>query len=78
MTNITISVDEEVREVVSEYFATHGLDLATAINEYLKKVYRTQQHSGKIDPKVRFGGWEDKIVVPDNFNEPIEDFEDYE
>jgi len=37
MTTIQIDIDSELKKAASEYFASQGQDLATAIREYLRK-----------------------------------------
>jgi len=50
-------------------------DIPPEIIEKLKKEYENLRiRRGK---PVKFGGWEGKITMSDDFNTPIDDFEEY-
>ena len=77
--NISISIDSEIKEKVQDVFASIGLDMATAINIFLQQAIR--QHglpfpaSGNPLKKVpKPGCMKGKIWMADDFDAPLEDF----
>ncbi|MCL2095698.1 MAG: DUF2281 domain-containing protein [Oscillospiraceae bacterium] len=49
-------------------------EISEEIRELLKKAKNFEKQRGK---PVKFGGWEDKIFISDDFNAPLDDFEEY-
>ena len=48
------------------------------ISEEIIKILKEQKNSEKKCGKpVKFGGWEGKIFMADDFNAPLDDFEEY-
>ena len=81
-TNINIRVDHNVKKEAQELFSTLGMDMTTAINIFLRQAIRLHRipfavtaESVKKEPKL--GGWEGKIWIADDFDEPLEDFKEY-
>ena len=53
-------------------------DIPSEIVEELKKILKESENARiKRGKPVKFGGWEGKIIMPDDFNAPIDDFEAY-
>jgi len=73
-TNINIRTDSELKAEAQSILADLGFDMSTAINAFLRLIVYQQGISVGISktPKktVKLGGWEDKIHIADNFNEP--------
>lgn len=83
MTNTTITVrtDTKLKADAQQILASLGMDMSTAINVFLRQVVRRQAIPFEISQApintVKLGGWEGKIKLSDNFNEPLTDFQDY-
>ena len=82
-TNINIRTDSNLKEQAQIILNDLGLDLSTAINVFLKQVVRNEAIPFEISrspyPSVRRarpGGWEGKIRMSDDFNEPMDDFQE--
>ena len=80
--NITIHVDSEIKVKAQDILASLGLDMAAAINIFLRQVI--QQHGlpfavsnepPKKTPKP--GCMRGKIWMADDFDAPLEDFKEY-
>jgi len=87
-TNINISIDCELKDKAQSVFEALGLDMSTAINLLLRKAIYQQEIplkfssekspiSKKKDRGIAFGCLKGKIHVPDDFNEPLDDFREY-
>jgi DNA-damage-inducible protein J len=81
-TNINIRIDSKVKTEAQEVFTSLGLDMTTAINIFLRQsIFRkglpfpVLAEAEKKMPKP--GGWEGKIWMADDFDEPLEDFKEY-
>ena len=81
--NINIRTDPEVKKAAQLLFERLGMDMTTAVNIFLRQaiskntlpfeVAALQQRNNV--PKL--GGWEGKIWMSDDFDEPLEDFKEY-
>jgi DNA-damage-inducible protein J len=80
-TNINIRTDSELKAKAQAVLTDLGLDMSTAINVFLNQiVYRQAIPFEIIKPCVktaRLGGWEGKIKMSADFNEPMEEFREY-
>jgi len=81
-TSITIEIDSELKDRAQSIFEALGFDMSTAINMLLRKaIYQQDIAFGNLaENKSRhaaFGYLKGKINVPDDFNEPLDDFEEY-
>ena len=46
--------------------------------EYLREKYpNNQQFLEKMEPVQGYGSWADKIIISDDFDEPLEDLAEY-
>ena len=79
-TNINIRTDSELKAKSQAVLADLGLDMSTAINMFLTQVVYKQaipfdivKPSGKTKTS-KLGGWEGKITMSSDFNEPMEEF----
>jgi hypothetical protein len=81
-TTINLSLDEEIKKQVDDYCEKTNTDIVSLLTEYLKslsKTYKTIQGAMLVDkdeiPKshaVKFGGWEDKMWVSEDFDNHME------
>ena len=81
-TTINVRTDSEIKAQAQDVLSELGLDLTTAVNLFLRQVICKQSVSFDVSvPPLRaaakVGGWEGKIHVPDDFNAPLDDFEEY-
>ena len=81
-TNINICIDTVLKERAQKTFEALGLDMSTAINMLLRKAIYQQEIPFEISVKkesrhAAFGYLKGKINVPDDFNEPLDDFKEY-
>jgi len=81
-TNINIRTDSELKAKAQMVLADLGFDMSTAINVFLKQLISEQAIPFKISmPAIKktakLGGWEGKITMSADFNEPMEEFRDY-
>ena len=80
-TNINIRTDSELKVKAQSILADLGLDMSTAINIYLGQIVYRQEIPFKISKptvkQAKLGGWEGKIEMSDDFNEPMEEFQEY-
>ena len=80
-TNINIRVDNEIKTQAQDVFASLGLDMTSAINVFLRQAIREKGIPFAVtcspSKKARqLGGWEGKIWMADDFDAPMEDFEE--
>ncbi|MDR3164572.1 MAG: type II toxin-antitoxin system RelB/DinJ family antitoxin [Synergistaceae bacterium] len=81
ITNINISTDSEIKAKAAAILADLGLDMSTAFNIFLRQVINRRGIPFAIiqtpikEPKP--GGWEGKIWMSDDFDEPLSDFNEY-
>jgi len=80
-TNINIRTDSELKARAQSVLADLGLDMSTAINVFLNQIIYKQaipfEISKPANKKAKLGGWEGKIKMSDDFNAPMEEFEEY-
>ena len=80
--NININIDTALKERAQNTFEALGLDMSTAINMLLRKAIYQNEAPFEIpvkkgDRHAAFGYLRGKINVPDDFNEPLDDFKEY-
>ena len=80
-TNINIRTDSEIKAKAQVVLSELGLDMSTAINVFLNQiVYRQAIPFDIKKPEAKtakLGGWEGKIKMSTDFNEPMEEFREY-
>ena len=80
-TNINIRTDSELKAKVQAVLSELGLDMSTAINVFLTQVVYKNAIPFEITKPVKktakLGGWEGKITLSDDFNAPMQEFEEY-
>ncbi len=82
MTNINICTDSELTAEAQSVLSDLGLDMTTAINVYLNQIVYCQGIPFEItkprQKQAKLGGWEGKIALSEDFNEPMEEFNEYQ
>jgi len=82
-TNINIRTNSELKAKAQLVLTDLGLDMSTAINIFLKQVVHKQAIPFEISKAhrktkaARLGGWKGKISMSADFNEPMEEFQEY-
>ena len=80
-TNINVRTDSELKTKAQSVLADLGLDMSTAINIFLNQIVYKQAIPFQINKPenkpAKLGGWEGKIIVSADFNEPMEEFKEY-
>jgi DNA-damage-inducible protein J len=89
MATINIRTDSEIKAKSKEIFESLGLDMTTAINIFLRQTVRlndlpfvlgTQSKGGDnraIRRPLQYDSLKDKIWMADDFDAPLEDFNEY-
>ena len=79
--NINIRTDSELKAKAQSVLSDLGLDMSAAINIFLNQIVYTKAIPFEIkkpDAKAaKLGGWEGKIKISEDFNEPMEEFKEY-
>ena len=86
--NLNINIDSELKDKAKSVFESLGIDMSTAISMLLHKELYSQEmplinleksfeKKEKKDRRAAFGCLKGKIHVPDDFNEPLDDFNEY-
>jgi DNA-damage-inducible protein J len=74
-------MDSELKAKAQLVLADLGLDMSTAINVFLSQVVHRQaipfEISKPAGKRAKLGGWEGKIFMSSDFNEPMEEFKEY-
>lgn len=80
-TNINIRTEAELKANAQKTLAELGLDMTTAINIFLKQVVYKQAIPFEIAipdaSNIKLGGWEGKVKMSDDFDSPLDDFQEY-
>jgi addiction module RelB/DinJ family antitoxin len=80
-TNINIRTTNELKANAGQVLRDMGLDMSTAINLFLVQVVNKNAIPFEVSAPTRkhakLGSWEGKGFVSDDFNEPMEEFEEY-
>jgi len=84
-TIINVSTDSEIETKAQEIFASHGLDMASAINMFLDQTVKqndiplvslTPEQKVKSNRDAMFGCLRGKYDIADDFDEPLDDFKE--
>ena len=88
LVTVNVRMDKNIKGDAEKLFAELGINMSSAINMFIRQAVRQnkipfeisaekQGVKNNINRRTAFGCLKGKINVPDNFNEPLEDFEDY-
>ena len=88
--NINVRTDAELKTQAQKIFESMGLDLSTAVNLFLKQTVRVNnlpfvvgvsvEYTEENIPNRReaqYGVWKGKYSLPENFDAPFDDFNEY-
>ena len=79
--HISVRTDSELKAKAQLILSELGLDMSTAINVFLQPVvYKNGipfEITKPVEKTAKLGGWEGKITVADDFNEPMDEFKAY-
>ena len=82
-TNINIRTDSNLKIKAQSVLNDLGIDMSTAINVFLSQVVYKQAIPFEISKSyiktktAKLGGWEGKISLSADFNEPMDEFSEY-
>jgi DNA-damage-inducible protein J len=81
--NINIRTTNELKTSASEVLHGLGLDMSTAVNIFLTQVVINRTIPFKLTAphkkkQTKLGGWEGKIQISDDFNEPMDEYGRFE
>jgi DNA-damage-inducible protein J len=84
VSKININADSELGEKVQLILDDFGLDISTAVNIFFKQIVYKEAIPFEINKtkivnkkQAKLGGWEGKIFMSPDFNEPMEEFKEY-
>jgi len=82
VTNINIRVDNDIKKEAQDLFSSLGMDMTTAINIFLRQSIRVRSipfsiTADTIKKVPKLGCMKGKIWMADDFDAPLEDFEEY-
>ena len=81
--NINIRTTNELKTNANEVLHRIGLDMSTAVNIFLTQVVNRQAipfelSAPPLKKQVKLGGWEGKIQMSEDFNEPMDEYGRFE
>ena len=86
-TNLSIHIDSEINSKAQSVFEPMGIDMSELVNILLYKVLFLNEIpieslglvpiEKKKNRRAAFGCLKGKIRIPDDFNEPLDDFAEY-
>lgn len=89
-TTINVRTDSKLKTTAAEIFEAIGMDMSTAINIFLRQTVKRNDFPfpiGSADesvvrpravrPPPAPGAWKGKIRTADDFDVPLDDFEEY-
>lgn len=87
---LAIPIKNEIKTQAQAVFNDMGLDVVTAVNQFLEQIARREPacisiiqpaamtlSSIMVGTPALLGGWEGKITMSDDFDAPLDDFEEY-
>jgi DNA-damage-inducible protein J len=86
--NINVRTDAILKAQAQQIFDSVGLDLSTAVNLFLKQTVKANNLPFTVGVSCpvektaakrasRYGVWKGKYTLPENFDAPPDDFEEY-
>lgn len=80
-TNINVRTDSELKAKAQKILNLLGIDISTAINAYLSQIVLKGGIPFDLTvskpQNTKLGGWEGRITMSDDFDAPMEEFEEY-
>jgi DNA-damage-inducible protein J len=88
--NINVRTDADLKTQAQQIYESIGLDLSTAVNLFLKQTVRANnlpfvvgavctRSTDSVTAKriSQCGVWKGKYSLPEDFDEPLDDFKEY-
>ena len=81
--NINIRTTNELKTNANEVLHKIGLDMSTAVNIFLTQVVNKRAipfelSAPPLKKQAKLGGWEGKIWMSEDFNEPMDEYGRFE
>ena len=84
-TTLSVTLNANVVNKIKTVSSNTGLDITTFMNHLLQRALldigiselQPQVDANETGQPVVYGGWEGRVFISDDFNDPIDDFEDY-
>jgi hypothetical protein len=78
MAELVIHIDDELLIKAEKFFKSKGTDIETALIEFLLKTVDTPIETPETPSRFAelLGKYDGKIHIPDDFDEPMEEFTD--
>ena len=81
LVDLSVRTDGELKTKAQDILNSLGMDMSTAINIYLVQIVEKggipMDLTMKKQRTPQFGGWEGKIWMSDDFDAPMEEFQEY-
>lgn len=88
LVTINVRMDKTIKAEAENLFSELGINMSTAINIFVRQAVRQNKIPFEISAekveraentgrRAAFGYLKGKIHVPDDFNEPLDDFKEY-
>jgi len=81
LVDLNVRMDGELKMKAQNVLNRLGMDMSTAINIYLVQIVEKggipMDLTMKKQRAPRFGGWEGKIWMSEDFDAPMEEFKEY-
>jgi DNA-damage-inducible protein J len=88
LVTVNVRLEKSIKGEAEKLFAELGLNMSSAINIFIRQAIRQNKipfeiSADKLDitnkknRRAAFGCLKGKIHVPDDFNEPLDDFKEY-
>lgn len=78
---ISVTTDAKLKAKAVKALADLGLDMTTAINIFLQQLVDEKSLPFKVNQptasSITLGGWEGQIEIAEDFDEPLEEFNEY-
>jgi hypothetical protein len=80
--NVSLTIDDDLISQASAVLGEIGMDVETAIKDYLQKIVKkevklSKSKKDRIPCSELYGIYEGKIWISDDFDAPLEDLKDY-
>jgi len=86
--SVNVRMERKIKVEAEKLFADLGINMSSAINIFIRQAIRQNKMPFEISAdktvesevknrRSAFGCLKGKINVPDDFNEPLDDFEEY-
>jgi len=83
-TDVSVKLDNDLKERAQYIFETLGLDISTAINMLLRKLVYQQEtplsepvKKTRVRPPFEYDCMYEKMWIADDFDAPLDDFKEY-